>query len=172
MSSGSGTIWDTEHPGGHAPYCVSPVHSLITYCAADESEPATMRGEPSKAWLRDHPGRDPRWPLVLASRDELDLSELRRHVNEVHAPHLLIRGGKRLRPVPRANRDLAPWHWGQHHRYHLGHVHEGLFVLVRDDRGSTTGQIPRPLGWYTGQSAKDREQAAAEWLRRSQDRRQ
>lgn len=52
----SSTLWQPESPAGHAPYCVWPSHPLGTYyCAADPSEPDTMRGRPSKAFLRDHP---------------------------------------------------------------------------------------------------------------------
>jgi hypothetical protein len=39
---------------GHARYCAHPYHSLMYHCAADPAEPATMRGEPSQAWIRDH----------------------------------------------------------------------------------------------------------------------
>src|SRR5207342_2078075 len=152
----SDIIWQPEHPAGHAPFCAHPSHSLITYCSASEDDPVTLQGKPSRAWFRDHPGTDPRFPLILASRDELDLAELRRHVLAMHVPHL-IRRGRRLRPVPRSNRDLAPWHYGQHHRYSPNHIHGGPFVLIKDSYGSTTGQIPRPLGWYTGQDAKTRD---------------
>ena len=50
----SDTIWQPEHPAGHQPFCVHPYHSLSTYCAASPAEPATMNGQPSRAWLRDH----------------------------------------------------------------------------------------------------------------------
>lgn len=50
----SGIAWQPEEPAGHAPYCAHPSHSLTAYCAADPAEPATMRGEPSEAWKRDH----------------------------------------------------------------------------------------------------------------------
>jgi hypothetical protein len=50
-------IWQPEHPAGHAPYCAHPAHSLAVYCAADPAEPATLAGQPSRAWHRDHPGR-------------------------------------------------------------------------------------------------------------------
>ena len=50
--------WYPDVPHGHARYCVSPYHSLMRYCAASPDEPATMRGEPSRAWLRDHPQPD------------------------------------------------------------------------------------------------------------------
>jgi hypothetical protein len=103
-------------------------------------------------------GADPRSPLILASRDELDLSALRRHVTEMHGRH-----APRVR-VPRSNRDLAPWHFAQHFRYYQGHLHGGPFVLIKDAYGRTIGQISRPLGWYTGQDAKTREQVKAEWL--------
>lgn len=48
-------LWQPEHPAGHAPYCVSPAHSLGVYCSASPSEPATLHGQPSQAWHRDHP---------------------------------------------------------------------------------------------------------------------
>jgi hypothetical protein len=143
---------------GHQPFCAHPSHSLITYCSASEDDPVTLAGKPSRAWFRDHPGADPRWPLILASRDELDLSLIRRHVMKMHSRH-----APRVR-VPRSNRDLAPWHFAQHFRLHQGHLHGGPFVLIRDAYGRTIGQITRPLGWYTGQDAKTREQVRAEWL--------
>lgn len=108
-------------------------------------------------------GSDYKHPLVLAGRDELDLTQLRQHVREMHSPKHDRRHGRR---VPRSNRDLAPWHWGQHHRYHQGHHHGGPVTLVRDARGRTVGQIPRPLGWYTGQEPKTREQVRDEFLDR------
>jgi hypothetical protein len=46
--------WYPEHLAGHARYCTQPYHSLMHYCSANPAEPATMRGEPSQAWLRDH----------------------------------------------------------------------------------------------------------------------
>ena len=98
-------------------------------------------------------------PLILGSRDELDLTGLRAHVNEMHR-HARIRG------VPRSNRDLAVWHWAQHHRFHQDHHHFGPFVLIKDSRGHTTGQITRPLGWWTGQDAKTRAELDAEWRAR------
>jgi hypothetical protein len=102
----------------------------------------------------NEPGWDHAHPQVLSSRDELDLSQLRRHVRAMHQAH----------GIPRSNRDLAGWHARQHHRYYQGHIHGGPFTLIRNARGSTIGQIPRPLGWYTGQDAKTREQVRAEWL--------
>lgn len=51
----SDTLWRPEHPAGHEPFCASPHHSLTTYCRASELEPQTLKGEPSQAWLRDHP---------------------------------------------------------------------------------------------------------------------
>jgi hypothetical protein len=39
---------------GHARYCAHPYHSLMYHCSADPAEPATMRGEPSQAWIADH----------------------------------------------------------------------------------------------------------------------
>lgn len=41
--------------GGHAAYCVEPSHSLLYHCAASPTEPDTMNGLPSKAYLNDHP---------------------------------------------------------------------------------------------------------------------
>jgi hypothetical protein len=69
--------------------------------------------------------------------------------------------------MPRANRDLASWHFRQHHRYGCrSHTHGGPYVLVRDARGSTAGQIARPAGWYTGAGTRTREQIDAEWRAR------
>ena len=51
----NGTLWQPEHPAGHAPYCVTPSHPPGEWCAADPVEPDTMKGRPSHAWLLDHP---------------------------------------------------------------------------------------------------------------------
>ena len=107
-------------------------------------------------------GSSPRSPLVL-DRDELDLTELRRHCRVYHQNRRPDRRhGTRL---PRSNADLAGWHWNQHHRYGIrSHSHRGPFVMVRDRYGRTVGQIARPRGWYTGEQVITREQQRAEWL--------
>ncbi len=88
-------------------------------------------------------GSDMRHPQVLNPGD-LDLSGLRAHCRAMHSH----RGAR----FPRSNLDLAGWHFNEHWRYHVGHIHRGLWVLVRSRRtGLTVGQIPRPLGWHTGQ---------------------
>lgn len=102
-------------------------------------------------------------PLILDSQDELDLSQLNAHIRKFHG------GGRsriRGRSAPRKLRERAPWHWDQHHRLHQNHHHFGPFVLIKDSSGHTTGQIPRTLGWYTGQEVKTREQLDAEWKAR------
>ena len=119
----------------------------------------TCRGCGGPVTLDADSGQSPRQPLIL-DREDIGLIGLRRHVREHHA-HAAIRG------IPRSNADLAAWHFRQHHRYRPDHHHFGPFVLVRDSRGSTTGQIARPLGWYTGQECRTREQIAAEWRERS-----
>lgn len=49
-------LWYPETIGGHQPFCVYPGgHAPAEWCKADDSEPQTLRGEPSKAWHRDHP---------------------------------------------------------------------------------------------------------------------
>lgn len=99
------------------------------------------------------PGSTLRNPLVLYAAD-LDLSGLRAHCREEH----------RAPTYPRANLDLAGWHASQHHRYRPGHTHrDPPWVLIRHrTTGRTTGQLARPVGWYTGQGAVSREQGAAE----------
>jgi hypothetical protein len=94
--------------------------------------------------------------LVLG-REELDLSALRAHCREHHGE-----------APKRANLDLAAWHAGRHHRYTSahGHIHGGPIVLIRGSRGHTTGQIARPLGWYTGQDMKTRAEVRDEWRAR------
>lgn len=93
----------------------------------------------------------------LISRDDLDLSQLRRHVREQHA-HQAARG------IPRANRDLASWHATQHHRFRPdSHIHRGPLVLIKDGHGRRpVGVTPAPLGWFTGQEAVSRAQVNAE----------
>jgi hypothetical protein len=111
-------------------------------------------------------GQDPRQPLVLA-RDDLDLSGLRAHCREHHASAALRGQGRRGAGMPRSNRDLAAWHYRQHHRYGArGHRHGGPWVMVRDVRGRTVGQIARPLGWYTGQDVVTAEEDRAAWAAR------
>lgn len=102
-------------------------------------------------------GSDLQHPMIV-DRDDLDLSELRAHCKTMHRRHLSD-------TMPRSNRDLAAWHARQHHKYHLDHIHRGLFVLVRQpsDHGrKPVGQIVRPLGNYTGQLAVTREELNAE----------
>jgi hypothetical protein len=92
----------------------------------------------------------------LISRDDLDLSGLRRHVRGDHA-HAAAGG------IPRANRDLARWHAAQHRRRHLEHIHRGPYTVILDARGRRpVTQEPRPLGWFTGQEPVTRAQADAE----------
>jgi hypothetical protein len=93
----------------------------------------------------------------LIDRGDLDLSQLRRHVREQHA-HQAARG------IPRANRDLASWHAGQHHRFRPdSHIHRGPLVLIKDRDGRRpVGVSPAPLGWFTGQETVSREQVNAE----------
>lgn len=94
-------------------------------------------------------------------RASLDLTGLRAHVRAGHAL-AAIRG------IPRANLDLAAWHARQHHRSSaIPHVHRGRYVLILSRRGSVTGQIPRPLGWYTGAGMVTRAELAAEWRARA-----
>jgi hypothetical protein len=100
-------------------------------------------------------------PDVL-DRDELDLSHIRAHIRAGHR-HAALKG------IPRANRDLVPWHAEQHHRYGShGHHHRGRFTVLlgRDGRVPVAKQ-PRPLGWFTGQESVSREQAAAEFRQRT-----
>jgi hypothetical protein len=115
-------------------------------------------GEPAVIFA--HEGQSIRQPLILDSRDELDLAELNAHIREHHAG-----GRSRIRghSAPRKLSERAAWHWGQHHRLHQAHHHFGPFVLIKDRHGSTVGQIARPLGWYTGQEVKTRAELAAEW---------
>lgn len=66
------------------------------------------------------------------------VSTVRRHVMEMHP---------QIRPVPRANDDVARAHARTHHRYHCSHVHEF------DNAGALVGpnsKDRRPSGWYTG----------------------
>lgn len=92
----------------------------------------------------------------LLDRSDLDLSQLRKHVREMHKP----RFGE---TVPRSNLDLAGWHARKHHRQRPGHRHRGLFTMIRDRYGRTTGQIPWPEGNFTGRDPVTREQDAADW---------
>jgi hypothetical protein len=128
------------------------------YAPGSDQMGVTCRGCGGKVTLDADAGQSPRQPLIL-DRGSLDLSALRRHVREQHS-HAAIRG------IPRSNTDLAAWHFREHGRYQPGHRHFGPFVLVRNSRGSTTGQTPRPMGWFTGQDVKTREQLAAEWHER------
>ena len=120
-----------------------------------------MRGTCSqcgaKVTLDADAGQDIRQPLVL-DRDQLDLSELRRHVREHHKP----RFGE---TIPRSNEHLAGWHHSKHHRQSPAHHHFGPFALVRrtGERGRPVGQIVRPLGWWTGQDVKTDQQLKDEW---------
>jgi hypothetical protein len=54
-----GALWQPEQPAGHAPWCVTPYHSLGRRCEAGPDEPQTLRGRPSRAWRRDHPDAPP-----------------------------------------------------------------------------------------------------------------
>jgi hypothetical protein len=89
----------------------------------------------------------------IIDASELDLSALRAHCREMHAP----RSGDRH---PRANKDLASWHWHRHFRYPGGiqHLHRGTATLIRSDGYVPAGQFAGPLGWFTGQDAITREQ--------------
>jgi len=87
---------------------------------------------------------------MLVTRESLDLSGLRKHCK---ADHRVPVG----RGWPRSNLDLAAVHARMHHRQHPSHTHGGLWVLIlRPGSRSTVGQIPRPLGWYTGQDVSPR----------------
>ncbi len=106
-----------------------------------------------------------RHPQILGP-DDLDLSGLREHCRAMHKSRPLP-GRRQGAGLPRSNADLAGWHWGQHWRYHLGHLHFGPWTLVRSRHtGSTVGMITRPLGWWTGQDAVTREQLDAEFRER------
>ena len=108
-------------------------------------------------------GQSIRQPWIM-TEDELmaavrEAGVLNAHLAEHH------NGGKsriRGRSAGRTLRERASWHWNAHHRQHQGHHHFGPFVLVLRN-GSTVGQIPRPLGWFTGGEVKTRAQVAAEW---------
>jgi hypothetical protein len=109
--------------------------------------------------------------LVL-DREELDLSGLRAHCREYHQ-HRHPDPRRRRPGLPRSNADLAGWHWDQHHRYGShSHTHRGPFTLVRNRRGSTVGQIARPLGWFTGREVWTKEQQQADWKARLAGKRQ
>jgi hypothetical protein len=114
-----------------------------------------------KVTLAADAGQNPRQPLILA-RDDLDLTQLRAHCREHHAT------GASRRRMPRSNRDLAGWHFREHWRYGSSrkHRHRGPWMMVRDAQGRTTGQTPRPLGWYTGQDVVTAEQDRAAWAAR------
>lgn len=93
-------------------------------------------------------------PQVL-DRDEVDLSVIREHWRTAH------RGS--VRRTPRANTDLSAAHAREHHHHGmLDHSHRGPHVLIRRQGRPPVGQIPRPLGWYTGQDVLSREDARAE----------
>jgi len=84
---------------------------------------------------------------MLVTRESLDLSGLRKHCK---ADHRVPVG----RGWPRSNLDLAAVHARMHHRF-PSHAHGGPWVLIlRPGSRSTVGQIPRPLGWFTGQEAR------------------
>jgi hypothetical protein len=118
----------------------------------------TCRHCGAKATLEADAGQSHRQPLII-DRDELDLSDIRRHVREMHRPAF---GEK----IPRSNRDLAAWHGSKHHRLHLGHIHKGLFVLIRNAHGSTVGQIPRQIGNFQGTAPVTREELREAFLER------
>ena len=108
-------------------------------------------------------GQSIRQPWIL-TQDELaaairEAGVLNAHLAEYH------NGGRsriRGRSAGRTLRERAAWHWDNHHRSHQGHHHFGPFVLI-ERNGSTVGQIPRPLGWYTGEGVKTRAEVDAEW---------
>lgn len=151
---------------GTCPACGKLVHyrplaprgGSRAYAPASEQMNVTCGRCGGKVTLDADVGQSITQPLVLDGRDELDLSQLRAHCREYHS-------GRRPagRGMPRDNISLAGWHWSQHHRLHQNHHHFGPFVLVRNARRSTVGQIARPLGWYTGQEVKTRKQLDAEW---------
>lgn len=90
--------------------------------------------------------------------EELDLSAMRAHCRDNHK----FRTGEK---VPRSNMDLAAWHARQHWRYgsSLAHIHRGPLTYVLRNRTSTTGQIARPLGWFTGDGVVTRAQLREEF---------
>lgn len=105
-------------------------------------------------------GQSTRQPLII-DRDEVDVSKIRAHCKELHGYAATLH-------LPRSNADASAWHTRQHHRFRIaGHVHLGPWVLVRSSRGITTGQLARPLGWYTGQDVKTSAQLEAEWQERA-----
>jgi hypothetical protein len=83
-----------------------------------------------------------------------DLSELRRHVREMH-PNI---------PHPaRRNTDLAAQHARRHTRYHSGHNHMAGRITIR-----ISGlPVEYDEGWITGQGALTPEEALARFLRRN-----
>ena len=116
----------------------------------------TCRGCGGPVTLDADAGQSIRQPLIVPPAD-LDLSGLRAHMREHHL----------RRPLARSNRTLASQHFNLHHRYQQAHRHFGPFVLLRDENGRVpVAQIARPLGWFTGQGMKTREQLAAEWRER------
>lgn len=102
---------------------------------------------------------------LILDRADLDLTQLRAHCREYHSHHGPAR--RRGGGFPRSNADLAGWHWTQHHRYRpRSHTHRGPWAMVRDRWGRTTGQIARPLGWFTGQDVFTAEQQREEFRQR------
>jgi len=92
----------------------------------------------------------------LLDRSDLDLSQLRRHVREMHPAF--------RRGIPRSNIDLASWHSREHHRLYCSHRHLGLLTMIWDRAGRKPVAVtPRPEGNFTGKDAVTREQDAAEW---------
>lgn len=86
--------------------------------------------------------RNPRNLPEVGPDDKLDLSELRRHMREMH-PQVKI---------PRSNKDASSTHARWHHRFG-GHHHQHIdsqFVLIVNRAGMTQ---ERWLGWFTGQGA-------------------
>jgi hypothetical protein len=129
-------------PGGYAPR-LAWMNVTCWHCGAGATLDADL-------------GQSIRQPLII-SREDIELDGLRQHCREHHRHAATIK-------LPRANKDLPAWHWNQHHRYPGAHSHFGPYVLVRDRYGSTTGQIPRPLGWFQGTDMKTRDELKAEWL--------
>jgi hypothetical protein len=102
--------------------------------------------------------RNPRELREIRWDDPQDLSELRRHLREMHSPAT----GK---GVPRRNADASWWHASQHQRYGTSHLHsDSELVLVT---GRTNLTVERFLGWYTGQGAVTRQELSRRFSERT-----
>ena len=100
------------------------------------------------------------------AREDLDLSQLRRHFRAMH-------GMRRGQKEPLRLLDLMAEHARQHHRYGPRHIHEGPYTLVRTRDGRVpVAVIPRPLGWFTGQGAVTSEEQRLRFLARMRETRQ